>query len=118
MESEVIANIATFTLDADISSTNPQRVKKNLPGEAYELYVEQRISWESENNIANRLTKPPLNIHSFSNLVRTDAKSSATWAEESSRYMVMDAKALVCQGVVAMKAGSSFDWRAAVIPLP
>jgi hypothetical protein len=90
--------------------------RKKLRCEAYELYIEERISWELNNIIVNRLTKPPLNVHSCCSLVCTIANSPGVRAANSSPYTVRDAKVLLCQGRVAVMAGSSSGCGRAVIP--
>jgi len=81
-------------------------MKANLRSEAYELYIEERISWELSTIIVNKLTKPPLNVHSCCNLVCTNANSSGVHAANSSPYTVRDAKVLPCQGRVAESSSS------------
>ena len=72
------------------------------------------MSWESRGTVVNRLTKPPSNVHSCCNLVRTNINCSGVHATESSPYKVKDDKAL-CQGTVVVVVGSSFG-RKPVIP--
>lgn len=52
----------------------------------------------------NKLTKPPLNVHSCCNLVCTNANSSGVHAANISPYTVRDAKVLLYQGGVAVTA--------------
>ena len=84
-------------------------MKKAIRSESYELLIEKQISRKLKRKItANRLTKPPLNVHSHCNLVRTNANSSGVHATESSPYIVKKAKILCCQGREVETAGSSF----------
>jgi hypothetical protein len=64
----------------------------------------------------NKLTKPPLNVHSCCSLACTKANSSGVRAASSPPYTVKDAKVLLCQGKAAVMAGSSFGCGPAVIP--
>ena len=60
--------------------------------------------------IVNRLTKPPLNDHSWCNLARTDANCSCVDATESSPYKVKDDKILYASAGLVVVVGSSFGW--------
>ena len=96
-------------------------MKQAIRSESYELLIEKRISWKSKRKIiVNRRTKPPLNVHSHCNLVRTNPNSSGVHATESSPYIVKNAKILHCQGREAKTAGSSFGrgQLEAVMPSP
>ena len=58
-----------------------------------------------------------MNVHSCCSLVCTIANSPGVRAANSSPYTVRDAKVLLCQGRVAVMAGSSFGcWRAVIPP--
>ena len=61
--------------------------------------------------------KPPSNVHSCHNLMRTNSNSSDVSVTESSPYMVKNAKVLLFQDRVAVMTGSSFD-RGEVAILP
>jgi hypothetical protein len=75
------------------------------------------MNWDSKSTIANRLTKPPTNVHSCCNLVRTDANSSGVGATEGPSYKMKDAKALLRQDTVVVVVCSSFGLEP-VVPSP
>ena len=64
----------------------------------------------------NKLTKPPLDVHSCYSFACTKAYSSGVRAASSPPYTVKDARVLLCQGRAVVMAGSSFGCGPSVIP--
>ena len=90
--------------------------QKNYAARPMSFTSRNELTGSLSNIIVDRLTKPPLNIHSCCNLVCTDANSSGVRATNSSPYTVRDAKVLLCQGRVAVTTGSSFGCGLTIIP--
>jgi hypothetical protein len=81
----VIPNIAAFALNAVVNSPNRQRREKKTYAASATSYTsnEELIGSQKPNIMVDRLTNPPLNVHSCWNLKRTGANSSGLRAAES-----------------------------------
>ena len=72
------------------------------------LLNEELAGNQKQNIMEDRLTNPPMNVHSCGNLKRSGANSSGIRAAESSPYIVRHSKAILYQGREAMSICSPF----------